>query len=237
MRKKILTIAPVMPQQSDIESIASTLSFLEVVYQIDFIDPLAINETFSVNTSNEVYYQLWQDHLKKWLATYDAFFGFSFGGVILQQCFSLFADSKKPIVLFSTPTFADNALQKKLGDVIALCKANRVNDALISLYKEVFSPNEAPLQILPENRVMSAANRLIFGLQRVLDTDATAILEQTMVDHLHLIGECSALVNKENVLAPGIGDLCIVPQAGMRVLQDNPSYCKKLILERLNSET
>lgn len=237
MRKKILTIAPVMPQQSDIESIASTLSFLEAVYQIDFIDPLAINKAFSVNTSNEVYYQLWQDHLKKWLANYDAFFGFSFGGVILQQCFSLFAHSKKPIVLFSTPTFADNTLQKKLGDVIALCKANRVNDALISLYKDVFSPYEAPLQVLPENSVMNAANRLIFGLQRVLDTDATAILEQTTVDHLHLIGECSTLVNKENVLAPRTGDLCIVPQAGMRVLQDNPSYCKKLILERLNSET
>lgn len=237
MRKKILTIAPVMPQQSDIESIASTLSFLQVVYQIDFIDPLAINRDLSADISNQAYYQIWQDHLKKWLTNYDAFFGFSFGGVILQQCFSLFADSKKPIVLFSTPTFADHTLQKKLGDVIDFCKANRVNDALASLYKEVFSPHDAPLQVLAESSMVSAAERLIFGLQRVLDTDATSILQQTTVDHLHLIGECSNLVNKENVLTPRTGNLFIVPQAGMRVLQDNPSYCKKLILERLNSET
>ncbi|WP_019215609.1 hypothetical protein [Legionella tunisiensis] len=113
-----------------------------------------------------------------------------------------------------------------MGDVITLCKANRVNDALVSLYKDVFSPYDAPLQTLPASSMVSAANRLIFGLQRVLDTDATAILEQTTVDHLHLIGECSTLVNKENVLAPRVGDLCIVPQAGMRVLQDNPSFAK-----------
>src|SRR5690606_27144516 len=114
-----------------------------------------INKELSTDISNEAYYQLWQDHLKKWLATYDAFLGFSFGGVILQQCFSLFANRKKPIILFSTPTFADRALQKKLGDVIALCKANRVNDALVSLYKEVFSPHDSPLQVLPESDMRS----------------------------------------------------------------------------------
>jgi hypothetical protein len=237
MKKKILAIAPVMPQQSDIESIASTLSFLQTVYQIDLIDPLAINNELSTDIANEHYYQLWQAHLSKWLTNYDAFFGFSFGGVILQQNFSLFAQSKKPVVLFSTPTFADSALQKKLSHVIELCKASRVNDALAFLYKDVFYPHDSPLQILAKSSLAKAANRLIFGLQRVLNTDAKSILQHTTVEHLHLIGEYSNLVNKENVLAPRTGNLFIVPQAGMRVLQDNPPYCKRLILERLDSET
>ncbi len=72
---------------------------------------------------------------------YDIFFGFSFGGVILQQCFSLFEQFRKHIILFSTPTFANDALIKKLGEVISLSKEHRLNDALVSLYQHVFYPN------------------------------------------------------------------------------------------------
>ncbi len=103
-----------MPQQSDIESIASTLSFLEAVYQIDFIDPLAINKTFSIDISNDVYYQLWQDHLKKWLVNYDAFFGFSFGGVILQQCF-LYLLTVKSLLFYFLPRLLLMRHCKKIG--------------------------------------------------------------------------------------------------------------------------
>lgn len=233
MKKKntLLVIAPVLPQSSDIGSIASTLSFLDN-YHIDFIDPLSISD----DLPNESYYQLWKKKLGEWLPNYNAFLGFSFGGVILQQCFSLFEKVKKPIILFSTPTFADNPLTKKLGEVIHLCKENRLDEALAFLYRDVFYPNEPPRESFKISDNSLAAKRLIFGLKRVLDTDSTQILQQTSVDHLHLIGEYSNLVNKENVIAPHTGSLLIVPKASMRVLQDNPAYCKKVILERLNSE-
>ncbi len=120
--KKIIVLGPVMPQASEIEAISATLTFLHKDYQLDFIDPLSIQAPIA----NEAYYDLWKKELKKHLETYDAFFGFSFGGVILEQCFDLFTTIKKPIVLFSTPTFADEALAEKLGLAVHFCKEGQL---------------------------------------------------------------------------------------------------------------
>jgi pimeloyl-ACP methyl ester carboxylesterase len=231
MKKKIIAFGPVMPQESEIEAIASTLSFLHKDYQIDFIDPLSIHD----DLANEDYYRLWENEIEKYLDRYDIFFGFSFGGVILEQCFRLFAGLNKSIVLFSTPTFADKALAEKLGTVVDLCKKNQVIKALNFLYKDVFYPNKAPQQFTEVANEALVASRLIFGLERVLASNSTTILSETTVDHLHLIGEYSNLVNQANVMTPKTGRLAIVPGAGMRVLQDNPDFCQKIILDQLGS--
>jgi len=230
--KKILAIAPVLPQASDIESIAKTVSFLHDEYQVDFLDPLMIMQ----QVSNDDYYQLWKNELGKRVANYDGFLGFSFGGVIVQQCFSLFSTINKPIILVSTPTRADAILAKKLGNVVNRCKENRVNEALELLYSDVFYPNSAPVQAAETGNTTIAINRLLFGLTRVLETDSSKIVEESLVNYLHLIGEHSQLVNRNNVLAPNDGRLLIVPKAGMRVLEDNPSFCQQLIMESLRCE-
>lgn len=229
MKKKILILGPVLPDAAEIEEIAKTLSFLHNDYLIDFIDPLSIQE----EVTNEIYYRLWEQELSKHLNHYDAFFGFSFGGVILAQSIHLFTDLNKAIVLFSTPSFADKALAKKLGTVIQLCKEKKLIEALNFLYDSVFHPHKAPHQFSEVANEELASSRLIFGLQRVLATDSRSLLNETKVDHLHLIGECSDLVNQANVIAPKTGQLAVVPVSGMRMLQDNPSFCQELILKRL----
>lgn len=156
--------------------------------------------------------------------------------MILQQCFSLFNNTHKPIILFSTPTFADNALTEKLTKVIHLCQEDKLQEALIALYQPVFHPYKMPALNYSLNKTI-AYERLIFGLSRVLQTDSRAILEHNKVKHLHLIGEYSNLVNKHNVIAPLNGRLLIVPKASMRVLQDNLPYCQGVILEALKHET
>ncbi len=108
MKKKILVILPDLPQKSFIEPIAQSLLFLNDDYQIDFVDPFDISD----DVLGDAYYHRCQLWMKQEMSSYDAFFGFSFGGVILQQCFPLFEEMNKPIVLFSTPTWADDALQK-----------------------------------------------------------------------------------------------------------------------------
>ena len=231
--KKILVLAPVLPEPSDIESIAKSLSFLNKEYDIDFIDSLTIMQ----DVSNEEYYQLWENELQKRVINYDAFLGFSFGGVILQQCFSIFSTLNKPIILFSTPTRANDSLTQKLGNVLSLCKENKLNDALKILYDDVYYPDKAPTLSRENSNSDLAAKRLIFGLSRVLATDSTKIAQQSSVKHLHLIGEYSCLVNEHNVIAPKSGRLVIVPGASMRVLENNLPYCKKLIMETLISET
>lgn len=231
-KKKILVIAPVTPQKSDIESIATTLAFLNKQFTLDFVDPLSLTE----NSSDTEYYSLWEQQLLKTISQYDIYFGFSFGGVILQQCFSLFAPFNKPILLFSTPTFADDTLKQKLGQVIELCNKNKLDEALQSLYQHVYYPNKMSPMLHQNIDQAEALNRMIFGLLKVLETDSTDKVTQSTVPHIHLIGELSHLVNKDNVLAPKSGRLITIPGAGMRVLQDNPTYCEQVILETLNCE-
>ncbi|MFI4918869.1 MAG: hypothetical protein ACHP65_04870 [Legionellales bacterium] len=230
--KKILVIAPIMPQPQEIESIKDWLSFLAADYSIDVLDPLTV---VSSEGSNEEYYQTWRRKLLGYLSTHDAFFGFSLGGVILQQCLSVFNLTNKPIVLFSTPTIADSSLLTNLGDVIRLCQQNQLQNALMRLYEPVLYPNKPPTTFNVENESL-ALTRLISGLQRVLETDSTAILNETVVNHLHLIGAHSQLVNINNVMAPKTGRLLLVPDAGMRVLQDNEAFCKKMVLAALNDD-
>ncbi|MGC1182147.1 hypothetical protein [Legionella sp.] len=228
-KKKIITIGPVSAQSEDIEFIASSLSFLSTDYTIDYLDSLSIMEELP----NKAYYKLWEQKLAACIEEYDAFFGFAFGGVIIQQCFPLFTKVYKPIILFSTPTFANNQLTKQLNQVISLCRENKLQEALKTLYHFVFYPNQMPLSSSKLRHKTQACKRLIFGLTRVLSTDSTEILKKNKVNHTHLIGEYSNLVNTGNVIKAKNGRLIVVPKASMRILQDNLLFCQKIILEAL----
>ncbi|QDP71962.1 hypothetical protein FOG18_04935 [Legionella israelensis] len=230
-KRTILVIGPVSPQASDM-AIAKNLMFLQDHYQLDYLDSLVIMN----DECREAYYERWKSYLEDRLHCYDAFMGFSFGGVILQQSFALFESVKKSIILFSTPSFADASLHAKLGKVVSLCEKNQLDVALKALYQDVFlSTVHLSFDFTDLDRGV-AAERLIFGLNRVLETDSRAILKKSPVEHLHLIGECSQLVNEKNVMTPKTGCLMSVPKAGMRVLQDNPGFCQRVILERLSRD-
>jgi hypothetical protein len=164
---------------------------------------------------------------------YAGFVGFSFGGGILQQCLPLFSTAPKPMILFSTPTFADTPLREKLGSVIHLCQQDKVEPALQVLYTHVYSPQSLPSLSYSNENHEHIARRLIFGLTRVLTMDSTPMIRHSEVNQLHLIGECSDLVNRANVLPPARGHLWSVPGSGMRVLEDNGAFCEKKIREFL----
>ena len=230
MKKNILVIAPIMPQRSEIESFANTLAFLLPHYNLNVIDPL---EIIDISLKNHDYYLAWQHYLSHPHQPYDALIGFSFGGVILQQCFSLFEHQPIPIILFSTPSFADQTLIQTLQQVISLCENNQLEQALDVLYTAVYHPNPSRLQRLKTLNPTEAADRLINGLNRILATNATRLLKTNTVPHLHFIGEQSNLVNFQNVVAPNVGKLLRVPQAGMRVLEDNLLFCQPIMMNEL----
>ncbi|CAM4467701.1 MAG: hypothetical protein LEGION0403_FIIPPAGN_00227 [Legionella sp.] len=229
-KKNILVIGPVSAHPEDMASIAKTLTFLTEDYDIDYLDSLSIMEELP----NAAYYPLWEQKLATCINDYDAFFGFAFGGVVIQQCFPLFQSLNKPIILFSTPSFADSPLNQKLGLVVHLCQEDKLEEALQALYEPVFYPNPMPPQSTTNLNRDQAYKRLIFGLTRVLQTDSRPILQNNQIPHLHFIGEYSNLVNNKNVIAAQNGQLVTVPHSSMRVLQDNPTYCQKIILEVLS---
>ncbi|HHT9951687.1 TPA: hypothetical protein ACT9K3_001527 [Legionella pneumophila] len=231
-KKRLLIIGPVSTQSSSLRHLSQNLSFLNPYYSIKCLDPLVTLQ----ECPDEEYYGIWQNQLKPLIKIYDAFVGFSFGGVILQQCFSILSGEKKQIILFSTPTFADSILREKLETVISLCSQNKLEEGLSSLYQAVYAPHSIPdasLQYL--NREL-AIKRLIFGLTKVLKTNCVSILNHCNVNHLHLIGEKSQLVNTNNVIKPSCGQLIVVPEASMRVLESNPTFCKEIIFKALNHE-
>lgn len=230
--KKILVLAPVMAWHEQTQDIIKMLSFLNNDYEIEIIDPL---QSLS-DLDNERYYQAFQERLSPMLDDYDAFIGFSFGAVILKQCFNLFeqrSQQRKSIILFSAPAFADEPLRDRLGEVIALAKQLKFELAHTLLMQQVFHPH--PLNDIDNTYANPrlACARLSEGLTRVLTTDSRAVLSSTTVVHHHFIGELSYLVNRNNVIAPKHGELFIVPNAGMRVLQNNVAFCQKKMLEIL----
>ncbi|HHS7963496.1 TPA: hypothetical protein ACTSD9_003103, partial [Legionella pneumophila] len=109
-------------------------------------------------------------------------------------------------------------------------------EALSTLYQAVYAPHPIPVTSLRYLNRELAIKRLIFGLTKVLKTDCVSILNHCNVNHFHLIGEKSQLVNTNNVIKPPCGQLIVVPEASMRVLESNPTFCKKIIFKALNHE-
>lgn len=220
--KKILVIGPILAEWSEITAIAETLAFLNSCYILDFIDPLG-NLTHDIE--HEHFFAQWQDQLTGLIHHYDAFIGFSLGGVVLQQCFFHLEKENKPVILFSAPSFCDKFLFDKLTGVKKLIEAKSLIDALKHMNQLVFYPNNPPQIEEKLAEPMHSAFRLSRGLQFVLETDSRPILEKTTLNYLHFVGEKSQLVNQNNVITPGKGELLVVPDSGMRVLKDNSTYC------------
>lgn len=229
MSQKIVALLPDLPQASFAEPLKQSLSFLtQRHFDVDWIDPYEIHGEMD----NTQFYQLWRDRLATMIEQYDVFCGFSFGGVILQQCLPLFEPYNKSILLFSSPSVINDELRQKLEQVIALCDQGQLTAALALLYQYVDYPNQVKRTFAIDDEVL-AANRLVSGLERVITTDCQPVLQATQVAFAHFLGEKSGLVQRENVLIPDSAVLYTVPGAGNRVLQDNPSFCQNIILKRI----
>ena len=231
--KKVFVLAPILPDWNHVNLIEKVVNLLLGSEEniLNIIDPLSCLENDA-----KIFYPWWLRKLEKEINNYDVFLGFSFGGVILQQCFSLFENINRKIILFSTPSFINFALYQKLNKIIQLIKLGLVEDALALHDKWVFSPNAVPYQI--KEPVSSAAveniiSRVLHGLNLILKTDSREKLKNTSIQYTHLIGEKSVLVNHQNVVVSTHGKLIIVPNAGMRVLQDNFPYCQQILREIL----
>jgi len=223
--KKILTIGPILPQWSEIYSFNKHLQFLSKNYAIDFIDPL---EDVHDDIDPKLFFNNWIAKLENIFLQYDIFFGFSLGGIILQHCFNVLAIYKKPIILFSTPSFSDNLLCMRFDKILSLIKEKSIHAAIKTLNNYVQYPHVGVCNFTLDNPE-KAALRLSKGLQFVKSNDRRHMLSKTSMRYLHLIGEKSKLVNINNVIASTNSNIFVIPNSGMRVLQDNLPICIKHI--------
>ncbi len=218
-RSKWLALTPVLPEKTAIERLAQSFASLDALCDITWIDALAFDNP---HQSSAQFYQAWQVFLSEQEASYTGFMGLSLGGVILQQCLPTLT-TPKPILLFSTPSYIDDILACILKKVIRLARNDQTTTALNYLYQHVYcnyQPQDLAEQVAPTSRV-----RLISGLNKVLAGDTRAFCTANIHPGLHFIGACSKLVKHRHALpAPNI-KLITVPDAGMRVFEDNPAFC------------
>jgi len=228
--QSILVLGPITAAPQEINRIAASLSFLQKHHILTFWDPLSVVD----EAVNQDFYSIWKKSISEVLNSYTVYVGFSFGGVILQHCFPLLERENKKVILFSTPSFAGVSLRRKLEKVIHLCESDQVSTALQQLYQNVYLNQiikEKDFEYLDQQ---SARKRLVFGLKRILQTDSRSLLAKCDLPYLHLIGADSQLVTEDDVLEDHNVKLVRVPNSGMRVLQDNPEFCHKKIIEYLS---
>jgi hypothetical protein len=227
--KSLVILAPITALQKEILDIASPLNFLKSRYNLEIIDPL---EGVTSDMSAESFYYSWREKIKYMSDNCAGFIGFSFGGVILQRCFSMFAKNKKLIILFSTPSFINEDLYKKLNAVRDKVKDEGLTAAIKFLNSQVLYPSCKVFE--PEDYeglYQLASLRIVKGIEFILNIDMKNHISDNMVDYINFIGEESALVNKGNVCQGPLGQVDFVPGAGMRVLSDNLDHCEKRIEE------
>lgn len=226
--KKILVIGPLLHNWSEIENISKFLEFLKPNYTLTFLDPIFNSAN---NFSQEFFYQYWFDTLQKINIEYDAFLGFSFGGIIFQQCIKLFEELKKPLIFFSAPSFIDKSINIKLTKIVKMIEAKKIKKAIHYLSRCVMYPSKPSLENIIINHFdeKESALRLLTGLKIILNTDSRPALMKTTVSYTNLIGSHSYLVNCKNIVETSSGKIILIPNSGMRMLQDNFPYCINII--------
>ncbi len=228
--KSLLAISPKLPQRVDLTPFSQCLDFLKSDYQLTFVDSLERFET----SSFEDYTAYWKNKIAQAMDTYDAFIGFSLGGVLLQNSLDAFYNKNKTIILCSPPSKLDHTLNEKLSKILDASKAGRSIDAIGMLHQYVFDDANFDFEKIRQEPWQDITSRVQFGLGYVLNHrfEQAVIASKTRV--FQLVGERSKLVTKDNVLLTPNSTLVIVPNAGNRVLEDNPAFSQAKIKEWLN---
>lgn len=223
--KSLLALSPIMLSPSELEDFSHCLDFLKKEYQITMLDSL---EHFE-NVSYEAYSTYWKQKIAKLVDRYDAFVGFSFGGLLLLNVLEQFANKNKSIIFICVPVMVDHILREKLNTVLSLCDENKTQEAINQLYSYVFQEAHQDYTSYNSASLDLASMRIKFGLSYLLNYKFEAYKLQNATSVLQLVGEHSKLVTKENILTTLNFASRIVPKAGQRILEDNPIFTQAVI--------
>ncbi|AJC48735.1 hypothetical protein IB642_00160 [Allofrancisella guangzhouensis] len=163
------------------------------------------------------------DWLKLNKNEYDIFMGFALGGTLIQTVFDDGILDDKKVVLFSSPSIADEGLKSKLGEILEYLYKADLTKALIAKEKIVANLDDYDIEYeLSEVEEKEAIERMQLGLNLILQANLS-ILEKVPKNTKVYIGEKSQLATPNNVKLPA-NKMVIVPNASMRLFQDNLDF-------------
>jgi pimeloyl-ACP methyl ester carboxylesterase len=174
----------------------------------------------------------------------DMIWGFSLGGMIAQELSVLNGMQDIPLLLISTMAYADYTLQAVFSSWAIITQAfgeQGFQKCLIPWIQRVgelplFSkPNEVPIKI---NSDPLAIRKAISSLRSVSFHDARLTLPKIKALTLVLFGEDSVLLHEQHaqLFHQNLkqGKVKFVPDAGMRILTDNPTESINQIKSYMN---
>ncbi len=228
--KYAAAIAPTLCQAADLASFSHCLDFMATEYHVTWIDPLEEYKKLSI----EDYRLYWQNKINSLILSHDIFIGFSLGGILLLENLHLFLNQNKTIILISTPCVLDDVLRIKLNQIIHQCNAGNAIDAikLLNAYiatQPLTEDSKNEIENLPE-----AAARLSFGLDYVLHPHIVHTTTMNQVPLYQIVGADSKLVTQAHVIEGANRYVHLIPNAGQRVLEDNPHDTRQLIKQWLD---
>lgn len=161
---------------------------------------------------------------------YDCIIGFSFGGVILQYILNIISNEK--IILISSPTIMSGELQSKLLSLKNLLVKNQILKALQELQQYVsLNSHIVTNTCYTQQDLIIVKDRMLKGFNMILDMEENSVLGLKYI--ISIVGEKSNLVTIEDICLPPSNNY-IVPQSGMRVLEDNPNAVRQIIDNFIN---
>jgi len=191
--------------------------------QFDYIDIMS----FSADCKN---IECMTKMFKSWLSSeqnnYDFFIGFAYGGVILQYSMDLIQNKK--VILISSPEYINTELNQKLSLLSKMLMKNLTYEAIELLDSFVYT-NQSSSKYAFNIPLKQVNSRLQNGFQMILKMDR---FNNNSENIIKIVGEKSNLVNIDNIVAKN--NAIEIPDAGMRVLEENAGKVQETINEFLN---
>ncbi|QIV96477.1 hypothetical protein EDC55_11934 [Allofrancisella inopinata] len=154
---------------------------------------------------------------------YDIFMGFALGGTLIQTVFDEGILDDKKVILFSSPSIADERLKSKISKILDYLDKADLTSALIAKEKIAANLDDYVINYkLSKMEKIEAIERMQLGFNLILQANLS-VLEKVPKNTKVYIGEKSQLATPNNVKLPTDKQV-IVPNASMRLFQDNLDF-------------
>ncbi|WP_273756182.1 alpha/beta hydrolase [Bartonella sp. MM73XJBT] len=228
-------LAPVMPVW-DKGIFCSPLKnlFLERGFRVTLLDTLSL---FSSNSTSEVIPSLTAE-LKDRFREPFILVGFAMAGTLVQMLAARLPNVRAVLVV-NAPGYPDELLQRRLGYLLTLLKGGDLSSALEILdmfVQPIGAIKKRTLLKIPDAQRNMAIERMTRGFQFLLEMDARNEIIKYSGKFLALIGEKSQLATIDNQTRSHCihHEYKVIPDAGMRLWDDNPVMTNAIIDEWMN---
>ncbi|EHQ9198459.1 hypothetical protein KF477_004687 [Salmonella enterica subsp. diarizonae serovar 50:k:z:[z50],[z57],[z68] [z86]] len=196
-KREAVILAPVMPVWDEGQFCAPLVMLLVAKgYHVTVIDTLTLIQDASPERAVEA---LCQALNARFQSPY-LLVGFAMAGTLVQLL-APHLHGLSGVMSVSAPGFADEQLNRRLGELVSLLEKGEVEHAVDVLHQFVVPEGQAAQEgrfTLPDAAKASAIQRMLTGFALLLNMDARAAIARYNGKYLAIVGDKSQLASWEN---------------------------------------